>query len=94
MAAFNDWKQRLLDSAGSVAAAAPVRRLGDFVLELFWKDGCEPTMSGLLEYAEAGLCRRYNIVASATRPSFLSPSPSPPSPSEPASASERSASEF
>jgi hypothetical protein len=33
--------------------------MGDFVLELFWRDGCEPTVSPLLDYSQAGLCRHY-----------------------------------
>ena len=60
MLAFDDWKQQLLDDAGS--SGPPVRMLGDYVLELFWKDGCEPTVSGLLYYAESGLCRDADVV--------------------------------
>jgi hypothetical protein len=26
-----------------------VERIGDFVLELFWRDGCEPNVSALLD---------------------------------------------
>jgi hypothetical protein len=50
---FEDWKQLLLHSSGS--ASAPVRKLGDYVLELFWRDGCEPSISALLNYAQTGL---------------------------------------
>lgn len=60
--AFYDWKLQLLSSAGSTSS--PVRQLGDHVLELFWRDGCEPNMSALLDYAQAGLCRRFNIKVS------------------------------
>ena len=64
--AFDEWKRSLLESAGS--ASPPVLRLGDYVLELFWKDGCEPTVAAMLDYAQAGLCRGYNITAQpATR---------------------------
>jgi hypothetical protein len=59
---FGDWKQQLLNSAGD--ASSPVRRMGDYVLELLWKDGCEPTMTALMDYAQAGLCRRHEIHAS------------------------------
>lgn len=62
--AFDDWKKRLLDAAGCTSPA--VRQLGDYVLELFWKDGCEPTMHGLMEYAQAGLCGHLNIRAAAS----------------------------
>lgn len=57
---FSNWKQSLLESAGSAGPA--VRRMGDFVLQLFWKEGCEPTMAGLLDYAQAGLCKEFAIV--------------------------------
>jgi hypothetical protein len=50
---FAMWKRDLFASAGS--AKVPVERIGDYVLELFWKDGCEPTLSALLDYAQAGL---------------------------------------
>ncbi len=56
---FDDWKHRLLDAAG--CASPSVRQLGDYVLELFWKDGCEPTMRALLDYAQAGLCGHFNV---------------------------------
>lgn len=56
---FDDWKQRLFESAGT--SSPPIRALGDFVLELFWKDGCEPTMLALLDYAQAGLCGKFNV---------------------------------
>lgn len=59
---FEDWKLRLLDSAGS--ASPSVRQCGDYVLELFWKDGCEPTMHALLDYAQAGLCGKFNLEVS------------------------------
>jgi hypothetical protein len=60
---FYDWKLSLLRSAGS--AKPSVCQLGDYVLRLFFEDGCEPTMSSLLDYAQAGLSSRYNIRASS-----------------------------
>ena len=63
---FYDWKQRLLRSAGS--ASPSVQQLGEVVLELFWRDGCEPTMAAMLDYAQSGLCRDFNIRASDARP--------------------------
>jgi hypothetical protein len=57
--AFYDWKLQLVSSAGSTSS--PILQLGDRVLELFWRDGCEPNMSALLDYAQAGLCRRFSI---------------------------------
>lgn len=60
--AFDDWKQRLLVSAGS--ASPPVSRLGDYVLELFWQDGCEPTVAAMLDYAQAGLCGKFGVEVS------------------------------
>ena len=59
---FYDWKQTLLRSAGS--ASPDVHQLGDHVLQLFWEDGCEPTMSAMLDYAQNGLCQKFNIRAS------------------------------
>ena len=53
MLPFEEWKRHLLASAGTASPA--VSGLGDFVLALFYRDGCEPTLSGLLYYALAGL---------------------------------------
>lgn len=64
--AFNEWKRKLLDSAGS--AGPPVCRLGDPVLELLWRDGCEPTISALLYYVETGLRPIYEARDPKTRP--------------------------
>jgi hypothetical protein len=60
--AYADWKTQLLKSVGSVSP--DVKRMGDYVLELLWRDGCEPTMGALLDYAQAGLCRHFDIRAS------------------------------
>ena len=60
--AFEEWKQRLLVSAGD--ASPSVRNLGDYVLELLWTDGCEATLSALLDYSQAVLCEKYRIRAS------------------------------
>jgi hypothetical protein len=67
---FFNWKQLLLGSAGS--ASPSIRQLGDHVLELFWEDGCEPTMNAMLDYAQNGLCQKFNIRASerASEPRF------------------------
>jgi len=62
---FDHWKLELLKSAGD--ASPPVRRMGEYVLELLWKDGCEPTMTALLDYAQAGLCGKFDIEASPSR---------------------------
>ena len=73
---FDHWKQRLLESAGT--ASQSVRHLGDYVLELFWKDGCEPTMQAMLDYAQAGLCQHLDIrVSGADRASSYNPRDSP-----------------
>jgi hypothetical protein len=61
---FDEWKRLLIESAGS--AGAPVHRLGNHVLQLFWQDGCEPTMGAMLDYAQAGLCRNYDRHEAAT----------------------------
>jgi hypothetical protein len=61
---FVAWKRDLLLSAGSASAA--VGRIGDYVLELFWRDGCEPTIGALLDYAQSGL-RPAPQAAFATR---------------------------
>jgi hypothetical protein len=58
---FEDWKSRLFSSAG--CASPSVRQLGDFVLELFWRDGCEPTIGAMLDYAQAGLCGKVPLQA-------------------------------
>ena len=55
--AFDKWKSALLISSGSVSPS--VRSLGDYVLELFWRDGCEPTVTALLDYAQGGLSNRF-----------------------------------
>ncbi len=70
---FDGWKLALLHSAGSASPA--VLRLGERVLELFWKSGCEPTMTGLLYYAEIGLL--IDSESYAARPVFTSVSPAP-----------------
>jgi hypothetical protein len=59
---FYTWKRTLLESAGS--ASSPVVGMGDFVLELFWRDGCEPTLSALLDYAQSGLHPVYEASSS------------------------------
>jgi hypothetical protein len=66
--AFALWKLHLLESAGD--ASPPVLQLGDYVLELFWRDGCEPTLSAMLDYAQGGLCGRYDIRASESKPAI------------------------
>lgn len=68
---FDGWKFALLHSAGSASPA--VLRLGDHVLELFWRDGCEPTMGALLHYAETGLLS--GAEGYAARPVFTPVSP-------------------
>ena len=68
---FQDWKRRLLLSAGTASPA--VSGLGDLVLEVFFRQGCEPTLAALLDYAESGLHPRYE-----TRPV---PEPRSPLPS-------------
>jgi hypothetical protein len=55
---FLVWRDRLLDSAGT-ASPAVKKVLGDFVLELVWRDGCDPTMAGLLQYVQHGLHPAY-----------------------------------
>jgi hypothetical protein len=50
---YADWKRKLIQSSGTVSTS--VILLGDRVLELFWRDGCEPSISGLLDYAQSGL---------------------------------------
>jgi hypothetical protein len=69
MLGFDDWKQRLLSSAGD--ASPPVRRMGDYVLQLLWKDGCEPTMTALMDYAQAGLCGKFGFEVSPS-PNYTS----------------------
>ena len=64
---FDDWKRQLLLSAGNVCLQSPILLMGDYVLELFWKDGCEPTVTALLDYAQAGLSRKYNVEVSRAR---------------------------
>ena len=61
---FVAWKLSLLASAGS--ASRFIEQLGDRVLQLFWSDGCEPTMAAMLDYAQAGLCRGYSYRASSS----------------------------
>lgn len=69
---YRAWKESLLQAAGT--SRAPVEHIGDFVLELFWRDGCEPTITALLDYAQAGLpaaqaaAERIKSVIRATEP--------------------------
>ena len=57
ISAFEDWKRDLLTAAGTASPA--VSAMGDSVLELFYRDGCEPTIFDLLGYAQAGLHPAY-----------------------------------
>jgi hypothetical protein len=59
--AFEKWKYRLLANAGDASPA--VLRNGELILELLYRDGCEPTMDALMGYAQAELCRRHQIHA-------------------------------
>jgi hypothetical protein len=62
--AFEAWKSKLITSAGGVCLASAVTNLGDPILECFRREGCEPTITALMEYAIAGLSKRYDIHAS------------------------------
>jgi hypothetical protein len=62
--AFDAWKSSLITSAGGVCLASAVTNLGDPVLECFRREGCEPTIAALMEYAIAGLSKKYDIRAS------------------------------
>jgi len=53
--AFAVWKQELLEHS-SHCGSQPIRQLGDYVLELFWSEGCDPTLAAFLHYAQKGLC--------------------------------------
>jgi hypothetical protein len=59
---FDAWKQDLLVSAGD--ASPYVCRMGDSILDLLWKDGCDSTMTGLMGYVIQGLSKRHEIHAS------------------------------
>jgi hypothetical protein len=63
---FADWKRTLFDSSGT--AMTQVRNLGDYVLMLFWRDGCEPSLSGLLDYAQTGLHPAYEAQSPRNSP--------------------------
>jgi hypothetical protein len=81
--AFSDWKRALVLSAGSASDA--VTQLGDFVLRLFWEDGCEPTLAAFMDYAQAGLCNRFRIYADQDdRHPDRERGPRMPSPEDPA----------
>jgi hypothetical protein len=38
--------------------------MGDSILDLLWKDGCDSTMTGLMGYVIQGLSKRHEIHAS------------------------------
>jgi len=61
--AFNEWKSKLVRSAGGIFLASAVLKIGDHVLELFYREGMEPTIAALMEYAQAGLSKRHEIRA-------------------------------
>ncbi len=61
--AFDTWKSQLVTSAGGVQLSAAVLNIGDNVLELFYREGMDPTMAALMEYAQAGLSKRHEIRA-------------------------------
>lgn len=71
---FDRWKLALLKSAGSAGPA--VLLMGEGILELFYRDGCEPTMASLLRYAEIGLLKDAD--AYSARPVFTPLSPARP----------------
>jgi hypothetical protein len=73
---FLVWRDRLLDSAGS-ASPAVKEVLGDFVLEYVWRDGCEPTMAGLLQYVQNGLHPAYEARRQDRQHSAALPAPPP-----------------
>jgi hypothetical protein len=52
---FYEWKARLLDSARTALLTSAVGAMGDRVLELFWRDGMEPSLAAFLDYAQSGL---------------------------------------
>jgi hypothetical protein len=54
---FEAWKRALFASSGT--ASVPVRNLGEFVLEVLWRDGCEPTIAALLDYVQSGIHPAY-----------------------------------
>lgn len=61
--AFDTWKNSLITSAGGICLASAVLNIGDNVLELFYREGMEPTIAALMEYAQAGLTKRHEIRA-------------------------------
>lgn len=71
---YPEWKRKLLAAAGT--SRADVERIGDFVLELFWRDGCEPNVSALLDYAQSGLHPTYEA-RKQERQAAARPGPSP-----------------
>jgi hypothetical protein len=73
---FDVWKLALLNSAGSAAPA--VLRRGEALLKLYWKAGCEPTIDGLLHYADRGLL--YDSESWAARGMLTPVSPARPQP--------------
>ena len=69
--AFDTWKNSLVTSAGGVQLASAVTNMTDPVLECFRREGCEPTIAALMEYAIAGLSKRYAIRASSRESDLL-----------------------
>jgi hypothetical protein len=65
---FQEWKRDLMRSAG---AAAPVveKAMGDPILEVYFRRGCEPTLFHLLTYAADQLHPAPDARAEQTVPS-------------------------
>jgi hypothetical protein len=50
---FEDWSFELLASAHVSGQLQQIEALGDHVLRMFWKDGAEPTVMGIIVAAES-----------------------------------------
>jgi hypothetical protein len=49
---FQDWKAALYRTADAENRLQHVRNIPDYILVLFWADGCDPTISRILSFSE------------------------------------------
>jgi hypothetical protein len=54
MLRYSEWFDLLLEDAGHEGIYDNVLALGDFVLRMFYEDGCPPTCASIRLYALAG----------------------------------------
>jgi hypothetical protein len=49
---FPVWLALLMEDARRNNKLREMATIGDLVLEIFWQDGCEPTIAAMIEFVE------------------------------------------